>query len=771
MPALPTTLRYRTYPTSTTPRGLGSSVPFEKEPERDPEADCFMCRQAHVYVKPIGMQQELRVGANQPPPLTREEIEELSQKKELSKKEVRKLLQCYFPEIKDVKYFQLHRYHSCCYNPKHLNLCKNHITALQNEREQHPGHYHGNEGDSDNSTDPNKQNRVSFVRIKIEPTKGIPTRFLGPAALPEPLADMLLKQVSRFEKKKRSQSVSSNHKNDSGFDVYEDTYNYDSDNNHVSIKPSKSDGTTKQNSTKRKKTKLKHWEILALQQSNVQTCNCRHHVSRVEGDQLVYDWCRCRDHNHKNLMDRRQSISATGEPSPREVRLKLDQVAYDWCKCSTHRHGKTSDRRKSVTLPSLSQRETHSVNDHESLHQCDCQDPQYKVKVKVHQHKMTSPPSQGEKNQTLLTAEQHTEPIRSSPKFQQGKQRGRARQRGENKYTNVTVTQRNESVQVTPPPAVTRVVQRGRRDESKHTASSISQRDESIQSSPIQSRSYQKRRGTLTRTVAVDAREPSSTELALAYDPSAVDYEVIQEAIYYRTSSGRLIKPEITSSFTYDDALAAVTRNQRAPHSNREQIYYTTKNGYMPEEEIPRRRRNVDRPMSRSLVLSNPGSVYRGQAYADPEYTPAQNGGPNGIPVLKLPTIQSSGRQSHYDNSNEHQPAEFTLAKFSNADGETLPSQRTTGANSTGGWKTVQMSMQQSTKPTFINNDPTPNFEQRSSVVANRRWFDQPLGDQNLGTVHDNEYGVIAAPSSDVNHSKSQSVTNKTKKENNCTIS
>ena len=99
--------------------------------------------------------------------------------------------------------------------------------------------------------------------------------------------------------------------------------------------------------------------------------------------------------------------------------------------------------------------------------------------------------------------------------------------------------------------------------------------------------------------------------------------------------------------------------------------------------------------MSRSLILSNPGSVYRGQAYADPEYAPTQNGGPNGIPVLKLPTIQPSGRQSHYDDRNEHQPAEFTLAKFSNADGETLPSQRTTGANSTGGWKTVQMSMQQ----------------------------------------------------------------------------
>ncbi len=36
-------------------------------------------------------------------------------------------------------------------------------------------------------------------RIKIEPTKGIPTRFLGPTALPESLADMLIKQVDCLE--------------------------------------------------------------------------------------------------------------------------------------------------------------------------------------------------------------------------------------------------------------------------------------------------------------------------------------------------------------------------------------------------------------------------------------------------------------------------------------------------------------------------------------------------------------------------------------------
>ena len=152
------------------PAAPTSLITVEKEPEPDPEAECFMCRQAHVYVKPIGMQQERRVARRLPPPLTRAEIDELSRKKSLTKKEARQLLQCYFPEIKHVKYFQLHKYHSCCYDPKHLNLCKNHITALQHERDQHPNHYHHNDDGHDESryTDYSKEgephNRVSFVR-------------------------------------------------------------------------------------------------------------------------------------------------------------------------------------------------------------------------------------------------------------------------------------------------------------------------------------------------------------------------------------------------------------------------------------------------------------------------------------------------------------------------------------------------------------------------------------------------------------------------------
>jgi hypothetical protein len=128
-----------------------------------------MCRQANVYIQPIGMQQERPVAKRRPPTLTRAQIDELSEKKHLTKKEARKLLQCYFPEIKNVKYFQLHKYHSCCYDPKHLNLCKNHITALQHEREHYPDHHiHKHEKDEDHyksyENDNGRQNRVSFVR-------------------------------------------------------------------------------------------------------------------------------------------------------------------------------------------------------------------------------------------------------------------------------------------------------------------------------------------------------------------------------------------------------------------------------------------------------------------------------------------------------------------------------------------------------------------------------------------------------------------------------
>ena len=63
------------------------------------------------------------------------------------------------------------------------------------------------------------------------------------------------------------------------------------------------------------KPKLNHWEILALEQSKQEACGCRHHVRRREADEVVYDWCRCKDHSHKDVKARRKSLP-TLPPAP-----------------------------------------------------------------------------------------------------------------------------------------------------------------------------------------------------------------------------------------------------------------------------------------------------------------------------------------------------------------------------------------------------------------------------------------------------------------------
>jgi hypothetical protein len=140
-------------------------------------------------------------------------------------------------------------------------------------------------------------------------------------------------------------------------------------------------GTMKNTLPRHRKPKLNHWELMALEQSKQDACNCRHHVMRIEADHIIYDWCRCKDHQHKEIMERHKSIAPPSPPPP--------------------------------------------------------------------------PPE---------------EPV--------------------------------------PPPPPPRV----------------------------------KPRKVRKKSIGIDATEPNTTELALAYDPSSVDYDMIQEVIYYRTSSGRLVK-------------------------------------------------------------------------------------------------------------------------------------------------------------------------------------------------------------------------------------
>ncbi|CAF1456985.1 unnamed protein product [Rotaria sordida] len=687
MPSTEITPRYRTISVNRISRNDISSISFndkDHEEHHNPEKECFMCRQANIYIKPIGMQQERRVAQHHPPLLTHAQIEELGQKKNLTKKEARKLLQCYFPEIKNVKYFQLHKYHSCCYDPKHLNLCKNHITALQHQREQHPKHqFYKHETDKDHykayERDDGYQNRVSFIRIKIEPTKGIPTRFLAPAALPESLADMLIKQVNRLENKRKPPSFGSPPRNvvqpqnlprleqsydhgisalseplttldfdDDDDDDDDDDYNYSDNvsnegNNHpnttdsgirgyngnfmersrinyekkiqakqekekekslkvitngdtivedledlnhlfVNEKESPTIEQTVQPPTKKKKRKkkrkirtnhihdkpkLNHWEIMALDQSKKETCGCRHHVRRLEANQIVYDWCRCKDHQHKELKEQRKSI---------------------W----------------------------------------------------------------------------------TSEKFKQ----------------------------ITPPPNLPKVE---------------------------------------TKTIGINATEPTTTELALAYDPSTVDYDVIQEAVYFRTSSGRLVKPEITNSFTYDNITSSLDLNHNKTLPNKPQVLYMTVNGQLQslENNGNHQQKSCLSPIG-SITSSNRGSVFNSQALINTRVPSTSNRTDEVVRVIKKPTTPMTTTGELYEDDDDEDESVERISYKS------IPERP---MNTPIHLPTIPMSQQKSTKPTYINRKPTPNFENQSNIIESRRWFDQPLGDQNLLPVHDGRYGLIAGTS------------------------
>jgi hypothetical protein len=161
-------------------------------------------------------------------------------------------------------------------------------------------------------------------------------------------------------------------------------------------------GSTRKNQKKKKtrhghrKPKLKHWELMALEQAKQEPCNCRHHVLRLEADKVVYDWCRCKDHQHKAIVERH--------------------------KPTVH------------TLPSTTE----------------------------------------------------------------------------------------ESTPLTPPPPPTK---------------------EATPLPPLPP-PQPKPRKVRKKSIGINATESdtNTTQIALAYDPSAVDYDMIQELVYYRTSSGRLVK-------------------------------------------------------------------------------------------------------------------------------------------------------------------------------------------------------------------------------------
>ena len=151
---------------------------------------------------------------------------------------------------------------------------------------------------------------------------------------------------------------------------------------------------------------------MALQQAKEEPCNCRHHVMRLEANQVVYDWCRCKDHQHKELL---------AKPAP-------------------------------IVHPK----------------------PAPPAQPKV--FKPPPPPSPSE-----------------------------------------------ESVRTPPPPPP-----------------------------PSRPAPQPKPRKVRKKSVGIDATDTNTTQIALAYDPAAVDYDMVQEVIYYRTSSGRLVKLFFSSEIYFD---------------------------------------------------------------------------------------------------------------------------------------------------------------------------------------------------------------------------
>ena len=72
----------------------------------------------------------------------------------------------------------------------------------------------------------------------------------------------------------------------------------------------------KKRSRAHRRPKLNHWEQMALDQSKQEICGCRHHVKRLEADQVVYDWCRCKDHQHRDLKVKQKPAALPPPPLP-----------------------------------------------------------------------------------------------------------------------------------------------------------------------------------------------------------------------------------------------------------------------------------------------------------------------------------------------------------------------------------------------------------------------------------------------------------------------
>ncbi|CAF1272622.1 unnamed protein product, partial [Didymodactylos carnosus] len=790
--------------TTTKLKTVLSDEDLRKQQEHD--AECFVCRNSHIYVKPIGVQNKSdsetkhRCSTSQKP-LSDEEISELSKKKKLSRQDVKKLLQSYFPEIKGAKYFQLHKYHSCCYDPDHINNSKNHITALQYEKHEEHNHRHHYPDRNNNGPVEDGTNKVSFVRIKIEPTNGIPTRFLGPTALPEPLADMLIKQVNRLENKKNNKSekqslipnsapsynvrrlksplyehttsLLSDKSNNTKTDDEDDENSDTAESTHEEEEKERSDpemSTIQINSAGEFEGKVMDGSHLNfehyLQETAIQVQNQTQPKARERSNEIKSKVTKPDHHTKREQKENKPSTAKTTKNKDLTVE-DLDQVKPSYTGHNYQEEKPKKNKKK--------QRKRLTVNAHEhntlrhwevkaleqayeepcELHHvkkcssCEANHLLYKwCRCKEHQHELFED-QQRKRRRSMVTTFRSTEP------------------------TSASQPQAPPIVKM-PPPVIKK---------------------------------------SILKSTGSNAMKPRATKLALSYDPAAADYDMIQEAIYYRTSSGRLIKPEVSNAFAYDTIPQSTTRQNTANYQQPVNNIYMMPNGEIQQlnrRKAPQQHVQLGRNMNDSsgtLILSNGGSMYRGQIadmnnhsmplitlpYQTTPMPPYYYNQPNLMnPIangyyLPQPVIATTQWSPVSNLPVHHQPAEFTLATIN--DPRSLPAQVNDASspilnpgsqiltNSTVPRvsertpvtlpkslnKTAKKSKAPKNTVKGTNNDlkKTANnknyivknthnkssLERQSSIFTHRRWFDQALGDQNLEPVQESKYGLIVAGS------------------------
>lgn len=111
------------------------------------------------------------------------------------------------------------------------------------------------------------------------------------------------------------------------------------------------------------------------------------------------------------------------------------------------------------------------------------------------------------------------------------------------------------------------------------------------------------------------------------------------------------------------------------------------------------------------LRVSNPGSVYNGQALTDQEFPTPRSGTHNTVPVLKLsPSLASSKHELSDGSSTRHRPAQLTLTRMSpdtKSIGTPVSRRSVVGspsANSQGTLKDLSMSLQKVRSKIYISD-------------------------------------------------------------------